>query len=163
MLPYLFAGSQKLGINPYAHYWTIAGLQHAFRRSLTTARYGYTCGSVARMAIRKYFEIPAAGCVLIADRCEGFEALGFRDRENAVAAAGDDVVEVHRWLSSLPDQGQAIAEAGRRHIREQHTVEARSRQLSAALDAILEERYAGSRWIGGRFHLRTTDGKERPL
>ena len=101
-LPYISNALQRLGINPYAHFWSIALLQRRFRAALQGARYAYTCGGAASGAIRKYFEIPAAGCVLVADRCKGFEALGFRDRENAVLARGADVKDVHDWRRRGP-------------------------------------------------------------
>src|SRR3546814_1943178 len=94
------------------------------------------------------------------DRCQGFEALGFRDGENAIVATGVEVAEVHRWLSDLGDQGQAIADAGQELIRAQHTVSARSRQLSAVFTAIADGRFAGSRWRDGAFELITPGEKE---
>lgn len=159
-LPHTTAAFQRMGINPHAHYWSIALLQRLFRDSLKTARYGYTCGSVAGMAIRKYFEIPAAGAVLVADKCQGFDALGFRNRENAVLSRGSEVMEAHRWLSGLKDKGQAVADAGRALVEAQHTVKARGRQLAAAIAAIAEGQFAGSRWADGRFHLMAPDGSE---
>lgn len=161
--PYLFSMFQKFHINPYAHSWSIDILQRQFKLALVRAKYAYTCGAIVRCAIRKYFEIPAAGCVLVADRCEGFEALGFRDRHNALLAKGSEVLDAHRWLSELDDAGQGIANQGRDLIRQQHSISARGRQLSAAFEAISSGRFAGSKWVDGKFMLRLTDGTALPV
>jgi len=160
-LPRLFALFERARINPYAHYWSIALLQHLFRRALVQARFGFTCGSSARMAIRKFLEIPAAGTVLVADPCAGAAELGFVDRQTFVASAGADVLDAHRWLIADPDRAQSIADAGRRLIAEQHSVTARARQLRGALELILAEDFSGSYWRNGTFILRRRNGDER--
>ena len=162
-LPYLFAALYKLGINPYAHYWSIALLQQRFHAALKRSRYSYTCGSVVHCAIRKYFEIPAAGCVLVAERCEGFEALGFQNGGNAIVAEGRMLGEVHDWLRNRPDEGQEIADSGRILIERQHTTAARARQLRAAFAAIKFDDFAGTRWKDGELLLRLSDGSEEPI
>ena len=70
------------------------------------------------------------------------------------------MVEVRRWLSDLKDKESAIADAGRELIQVQHTVKALGRQLAAAFAALAEGRFAGSRRVDGRFHLRSLDGSE---
>ena len=159
-LPRLFAVFERLHINPYAHYWSIRLLQLLFRRALVQARFSFTCGSIARMAIRKFFEIPAAGAVLVAEPCYGSADLGFSDRTNFIACTGKDILEAHRWLEADPDRAQTIADAGRRMVRDHHSVAARARQIGAALDLILADDFAGSEWQNGTFVLRHPDGKE---
>ena len=55
-----------------------------FQLRFESCRYAYTCGSGLDMPIRKFFEIPAAGTVLVCKPFAGFEAAGFRDGENAI-------------------------------------------------------------------------------
>lgn len=159
-LPYAFAAFAKLGINPYVHFWSIGLLQKLFHRAVRRARFGYTCGSVCRMAIGKFFEFPAAGCVLVAQPCHGFADLGFVDGVNAVVSAGADVVDVHRRLAADLDRAQAIADAGRRMVAEQHSMAARVVQLGAALDLITGGEFLGSRWRNGELLLRRGAGWE---
>lgn len=162
-LPYLFAALYKLGVNPYAHYWSIALLQRRFYAALKSSKYSYTCGSVVHCAIRKYFEIPAAGCVLVAERCEGFEALGFQDGGSAIVAEGRRLGEVYDWLRTRPEKGQEIATSGRMLIERQHTTMARARQLRAVFAAIESGSFAGTRWRDGEHLLRLSDGSEKSI
>jgi len=159
-LPYAFAAFRRLGINPYAHFWSIRLLQKLFHRAVRRARYGYTCGSVCRMAIGKFFEFPAAGCVLVAQPCHGFADLGFVDGVNAIASAGADVVDVHRWLTADGGRAQRIADAGRRMVAEHHSMAARVAQLAAALDLIAGGDFLGSRWRNGELLIRHAAGRE---
>jgi hypothetical protein len=157
-LPYVFSAFDRLRLNPYSHYWSIGLLQKLFHRALRQARFGYTCGSVCRMAIGKFFEFPAAGCVLVAQPCHGFADLGFVDGVNAIVSAGADVVEVHRWLTADLDRAQGIADAGRRMVAERHSMPARVAQLRSALELIRAGDFGGSRWRGGELMLRRASG-----
>ena len=152
--PYYFALIQKARINPYAHYSTIRFLQLMFQRAIANARFAYTCGSVAKMAIRKYLEIPALGTVLVADDCEGFAAMGFVDGENVIVAKGERVLEVHNALSTELERSQHIAESGQRLVADLHSTSARVHQLRQAFDQIETGTFRGSFWANGRFCLR---------
>jgi hypothetical protein len=153
-LPYVFAAAGKVGFHLYNKYWAIALLNSLFQRSIRAARYGFTCGSALRWPIRKYFEIPANGAVLVAERCAGFAALGFRDRLNAVAAEGRDVLDAHAWLASDPARAQTIADAGRSLVETRHSVAARAEQLVDSLSRIQAGSFAGSHWSDGDLHFR---------
>jgi hypothetical protein len=103
--------------------------------------------------VRKFFEIPALGSVLVCMPCNGFEALGFENGVNAMVARPDQIPEVHAFLEAHPEEAQNIADAGRELIWEKHTVQARAAQLAASLDAILSGRFKGSYWEKGEFCL----------
>ncbi len=128
-------------------------VNYAFRRKMQTARYGYTCGSALRYPIRKYFEIPAAGAVLVCDPCAGFEDLGFVDGENAIVCEPEGVHKVHHLLENEPERAQKIADRGRALVLDRHVVGARARQLRECLEAIVDGTFAGSRWNKGRFEV----------
>jgi hypothetical protein len=124
-----------------------------FTRVLRDTQYVYTCGSAMRMAIRKYFEIPAAGAVLVCEPCEGFAALGFVDGVNAIAAAPEEIVDRVRLIAA-DERAQALATAGQTLIRTTHSIAARARQMRLCLDALLGGRFRGAAWRDGAFVLR---------
>jgi hypothetical protein len=157
LIPYIFAGFIKIGFHSYNKFWAIDFLNWIFRKAIASSRYGFTCGSALRWPIRKYFEIPAGGAVLAAERCSGFEALGFSHKVNALAVEADQILDAHKWLSSDPVRAQGIADAGRALVENRHTVAARSRQIAASLEKILCGCFAGSYWHEGE--LRFRDGK----
>lgn len=150
---YVLAAAQKLRINLYNKYATIRLLQWAFRRALQQSRFSFTCGSFVNWPIRKYYEIPANGCVLVCERSNGFEELGFVDRKNAVVCSGGDILDAHAWLTADMDRAQTIADAGRQLVQDRHSVPARGRQIAAALQHIQQGTFVGSRWRNGAFEI----------
>jgi len=150
---YILGAAQKLKVNLYNKYGTIKVLQWAFRRALQQSKFSFTCGSFVNWPIRKYYEIPANGCVLVCERSNGFGELGFVDKENAVVCGGGDVLDAHAWLTADMDRAQTIADAGRHLVRERHSVAARGRQIASALQRIRRGNFAGSRWRDGVFEL----------
>jgi hypothetical protein len=124
-----------------------------FVRTLRDSQRVYTCGSAIRLAIRKFFEIPAAGAVLVCDPCYGFEALGFRDGHNAIASPPEQLAERFAPGPSV-EQLQDIATAGQRMVLRSHSISARAAQMRRCLDAIIGGTFRGSYWSGGEFRLR---------
>ena len=154
IIPYIYAGSARVGFHPYNKYWAISFLNWIFFKAMRDARYGFTCGSLLRWPIRKYFEIPASGAVLVAEKCNGWEALGFRDGINAVSCEASDILEAHRWLEADPVRAQAIATAGYQLVNDKHTVTARGQQIAEALKLIRSGNFYGSYWSGGQLCFR---------
>ena len=67
--------------------------QCLFRRTLRRSLASVTCDGSIGYPIRKFFEIPAAGSVLIARPFEQPEALGFRHRDTAILVSDADLHE----------------------------------------------------------------------
>jgi len=143
----------KLRLKPFSRIHGIKLFNHLFQHTLAKSKYSYTCGSAVKYPVRKFFEIPAQGTVLVCDPCMGFKALGFKHLHNAIACTPKQVklisdFLVHRIWS------QSVASLGRRLVWEKHTVSARQRQLYKCLMAIKDGWFAGSYWQDGEFCLR---------
>ena len=152
-MPNAFALAQKVGVNLYSKYWSLGLLRWGFRRALRQARYAFTCGSNLRWPIRKFFEVPAQGCVMVCEPPEGFAHLGFVDDVNALTALPGGLLDLQSSLEGNLSRAQRIADAGRALILEKHEVSARSRQIGAALTLIRDGHFVGSRWQEGDFLL----------
>ena len=152
--PYLFAAFQKIGFHPYNKSWAISGLNFVFQHALRSARFGFTCGSICKMPVRKYIEIPANGAVLAAEHCTGFEALGFVERVNALAVEPNQILDAHAWLKSDLDRAQKIADAGRDLVEKRHSVRARAEQIGESIRRILAGTFHGSAWQRGELTFR---------
>ncbi len=150
-VPWIFPLADKIGVNLYAHHWSIQLLRWAFNRALRDSRYSYTCGSAIRWPVRKFFEIPANGCVLVAAPCSGFNDLGFVHESTALACQPDDILDADAWLRADSDRARKIAQAGHALVARHHTVEARTRQLRQCLQAICAGTFRGSRWQNGAY------------
>jgi hypothetical protein len=124
-----------------------------YQHRLEQSRYAYACGSALDMPVRKFFEIPAAGAVLVCKPFCGFEAAGFRDGVNAIVCPPENVLDVHRMLEADMDRAQGIADAGRQLVFAKHSLAARAEQLRATLAAMADRSFAGGRWSGGEYRV----------
>lgn len=111
------------------------------------------------MPIRKFFEIPAAGTVLVCRPFFGFSALGFEDGVNCVVCEPERIADAHQTLVYDLAAAQRIADAGRKLIFDRHSLSARSRDLADIFAAISEKRFFGSRWTGGQHRLLDATGE----
>lgn len=134
-----------------------------FRRTIMSSCYSYTCGSALRFPIRKFFEIPALGSVLVCQPCSGLRDLGFVDKESAVECRPEEILDVHQFLEDDLERAQSIASAGRDVIWRNHTTSSRARQLRKAFAAIKAGKFRGSYWADGEFHVvaEETQGRQQ--
>lgn len=153
----LLAALKKLHLMRGENNWSLNVVQSRFRSSLWNSRYSYTCGSGLDMPIRKFFEIPAAGAVLVCRSFRGAADLSFKAGENFIECEPEDVVDAYRWLEGNPERAQAIADAGRQLVLAKHSVAARSAQLRLALKTLLD-RKGVCRWRDGAYEAVAPDG-----
>ena len=157
----LLAGLKKIKILPGETNWSLGIVQKRFQKTLHNSCYSYTCGSGLDMPIRKFFEIPAAGAVLVCRPFRGAEKFGFKDGKNFIACEPEDIVEVHHWLEANPEQAQQIATAGQMMVKELHSVSARQEQIRQCLQAAINKSGVG-RWNDRHFEI-VTDERDRQL
>ncbi|MGE5403346.1 MAG: glycosyltransferase, partial [Candidatus Saccharibacteria bacterium] len=152
-LPRVITLLEKAGIKPFTRPVLQNAINYLFFDALESSKYSYTCGSGLGYPIRKFFEIPARGAVLVCLPCSGLEALGFIDSINTITCLPHELIKVNNELNSDPQKAQAIADAGRNLIWEKHTLAARARNVEAALQAIKSGTFSGSYWEKGSFYL----------
>jgi hypothetical protein len=148
-----FSLADKLGFSPYSKLMSQTIYRLLFKNLLCTSQISMTDGAAYDMVIRKFFEIPAAGAVLLARPCAGFEALGFRDAESAIILNENDPVGQVLALLKSPDHLQSIANKGQELVWQHHSITARAQQMKSALDRIVSGSFKGSSWCAGRFIL----------
>ena len=127
-----------------------------FTSRIAATRYSFTCGSGLTMPIRKFFEIPAAGAVLVCRPFHGFAEAGFIDGVNCIVSEPDRLIDVHHSLVVDPDRAQRIASAGQHLVMDVHSLSARADHLASLIAAIADHRFMGSQWVGGRHVLRAS-------
>jgi Glycosyl transferases group 1 len=125
-----------------------------FANRISKTRYSYTCGSGLDMPIRKFFEIPALGTLLVCRPFTGFAAAGFQDGVNCIVAEPNALGDVTRDLRRDPMRVDALARAGQKFIFDHHSIEARARDLQSIIEAVAQNRFYGSHWVNGQHHLR---------
>jgi len=149
----LFSLLLKLGISPYSRLLPHVIYRTLFKQLLADSKISMTDGGAYEYLIRKFVEVPAAGALLLARPCAGFESLGFVDGVSAVVIDEVDPVDQVVQLLSDVERIQKIARAGQAVVWDKHSIQARATQLKTALTAISLGLFKGSEWQRGEFVL----------
>ena len=149
-----FGALSRIGLPTYSSAAGQSILRGAYRREVTNSALTFTDGSGLEWPVRKFFEIPALGSALLCIPCNGFEALGFRDGDSAIATTPEAVVDDARRFLADPDHLRSIQQAGWRVVQSSHTVEARAPAFRSALQKVIAGTFSGSWWVQGRITVR---------
>lgn len=96
-----------------------------------------------RLTMPKYFEIPATGALLFAQRTDDLEKLGFRHNENCLFFTQDNFEQIAKEYFKNPDSYLAIRISGRELIRKRHSLSKRMNDLSEYIEKALEAKKTG--------------------
>ncbi len=147
---HLYRLANRLGLPVFSHPLALRLYNLFFQRTLADTRCVYTARGGFGMPIRKFFEIPAAGALLICNPCNGYIDLGFEAERHYVKAEPDALLEVlYEWLPS--PRAQEVASAGQQLIIARHSMAARGEQIEHCLRAMVAGTYRGARWCQGEF------------
>ncbi|WP_426527678.1 glycosyltransferase [Bradyrhizobium sp. McL0615] len=130
-----------------------AWFHRRFRNMIAASRVGITCDGSVGYAIRKFFEIPAFGALLVARFFPDMGNLGFKDGENCFAVEDgflSRIDEVLKFAKSDSREAGRIVNAGQEMIRERHSATVRARQFVVLLEALCLGQLGGTRWRDGR-------------
>lgn len=123
--------------------------QDEYAAALLASRIGISIFGAGFDCVR-YWELPAHGALLLAERPPIRIPHDFQDGETAVFF--DDLKELEekiQYYLSHPEQSAAIARAGHEHFLRYHTGSARARQVLAYMEGVL---------CGGDFELTVAPG-----
>jgi len=129
--------------------------RHVVSHSLVTI----TCSSLAGYPIRKFFEIPAFGSVLVANFFDHPDILGFRDGINCFSVDYDSLEKIPTIIDALKrDRAylEGIRKSGYKLIRNYHTVNIRLNQIMDVARAILSGGFRGTKWVDGKQVILTS-------
>jgi SAM-dependent methyltransferase len=113
--------------------------QEQYRQALLESRIGLNFFGLGFDTVR-YWELPAHGCLLMANRLPIRMPHNFVDGVSAVFF--EDLVDLEeklRYYMAHEAEADAIARAGHAHLLQFHTGAARARQLLGTLAALVEE------------------------
>ncbi len=149
---HMFRALNKVGVPVYGNYWGLHLYNQLFQRTLRASRYVYTAQGGFGLPVRKFFEIPAAGALLLCSPCTGYLELGFVDGIHYHAVEPDELSSfLHKLIKT--GAGHDVAVAGRTLSAINHSHQARATQVAACIQALTNGNYRGARWNGGEFVL----------
>jgi len=126
----------------------------SFMNSISNTKYAYTEGSYLDYTVRKFFEIPALGTLLMCSPSIAYKNLGFKHLVNSVIVEPEEFIDAIRDLEQDPFRAQKIADAGRQLVFDKHSLSARCNDVRRALEAIQCGNYNGADWRDGELTLR---------
>jgi hypothetical protein len=144
--------AERLSARPYSKFYLSHLYNLAFQRLLSRSKICVTDGGMNNFPVRKFFEIPAAGALLVCWPASGMESLGFIHGVNCMFVGSED--EATKTVTGiLADQTrfEHVAFLGRNLVLRQHSLSARTTQLSTAIERIHAGTFAGSGWEAGHF------------
>lgn len=147
---HLFLTLNRLGIPVYGFPSGLRLYNYSFQRTLRTSRYVYTAPGGFGLPVRKFFEIPAAGPLFLCRPCTGYQDLGFEDGVHYLSVEPNDLPGLLQQLSRT-GEGHEVAIAGRKVAANNHSLQARARQIALCLEALAKGTYRGARWHQGEF------------
>jgi len=105
-------------------------IQKDYAKLISCSKISFTCMSIFKYPVMKYFEIPACNSALFADYNDELKDLGFEPNECMVSLNGvDNIPElVKSWLGS-PKELSNLSGNGYELVHEKHTAKKRAKEL----------------------------------
>lgn len=129
----------------------LAGFREQYQSGLRQCKCAYVEGTDLKNFVNKYFEVPAAGTLMVGDVVKGFSAMGFKAGVNMIEASPRQIINISRKLFKEPEYMQEIANNGRNLVLKKHTLSHRAVNVKDALESIKNGEYKGSHWENGDF------------
>lgn len=144
--------ASRLGFPMFSNAVSLRMYNFLFQRTLAETRCVYTAKGGFGMPIRKFFEIPASGALLICSPCNGYRELGFEHGQHYIQAEPDELLDaLNSWLDH--PRGQEIASAGQALTHVKHSMSARGAQIGSCLQEMVMGTFRGARWEKGEYFI----------
>lgn len=116
-----------------------AMLNEKYSKELNRSNMFFTCGSVFKYPVLKYFEALACRTLLLAEPVQDILDLGFEDGINFVACNQSNFYEKAMYYLENEEERQKITDNGYQFIHTHHTNDARALQLIKYIEECLHD------------------------
>ncbi|MEW9672179.1 glycosyltransferase [Ammoniphilus sp. 3BR4] len=104
-------------------------LNEEFSKEINRSKIFFTCGSIFKYAVLKFFEAPGSRTLLLAEPNQDILDLGFKDGENFVACNQDNFYEKAMYYLENEEERERITQNGYEFIHTFHTNRVRAQQF----------------------------------
>jgi len=111
-------------------------LNEVYARRLNDYACSIATASVYRYGLAKYFEIPAAGCLLLAERTADIYAAGLRAHRHYIPVSATNIGKQILHCASAPELFRRIRDEGTAYVRENHSIRNRITELTEILGGL---------------------------
>lgn len=112
-------------------------VKEEYARAINRSMISFTCGSVLRIPVAKFFEIPGCRSLMLAEPNRDIEELGFEDGVHYVACNRGNVGAKAVYYAGAAEERERLTDAGYAFVHEAHANEARAMQFVDAVRARL--------------------------
>jgi Glycosyl transferases group 1 len=120
---------------------------------LKRSNMSFTCGSGYMYFVRKFFEIPASGSVLLGYTPDFATDYGFKHEHNYFFTTPENVVESIRVIKANPLLKREIKKNAWKLISGLHTTEKRADQFITAITAFVNKPYKEAKFVEGNYTI----------
>lgn len=120
---------------------------------LSSSDVTYTCGGPLRYFVRKFFEIPASGSLMLADMPDYAADYGFIDNENYIQTTPEEAGLHLKSILNNPGLKKQIKANGSDLIQKLHTADKRAEHFIHALKTLVARPYREARFISGTYTI----------
>ncbi|OAT79719.1 hypothetical protein A6P54_16635 [Bacillus sp. MKU004] len=106
-------------------------------KEINRAKLFFTCDSIYKYPVKKYFEVLACNTLLLASDSPELHDLGFRAGENFVAINEHDFHEKAEYYLQNEEERKRISRNGYNMVRVKHSTEVRAKELVTFIGSIL--------------------------
>jgi hypothetical protein len=110
-----------------------------YAKEINKAKIFFTCDSVLKYPLLKYFEVPACKTLLLAPTFLELEDLGFIPSTHFVPINESDFAHKANYYLENEEERNRIIQQGHDFILQNHTVEIRAKQLVENIETILKK------------------------
>ncbi len=142
----------RLGLHVFSTQTGLRLYNESFKDVLFKSRYIYTAPGVFGFAVRKFFEIPAAGGLLLCEPCSGFKDIGFEPNIHYLDANKESIVDLVQSFDKRSDL-QKVATSAQAVVLKKHTLNARAGQISQCFAAIVSGKFKEAKWVNGHYQV----------
>ncbi|MFA5406911.1 MAG: glycosyltransferase [Candidatus Nanoarchaeia archaeon] len=115
-------------------------INQGFYEQISKYQFCSACGGNYGYVVSKYFEIPYCGSILIGEKNNGLDELGFVDGENCLLFTKEELINnSYERICGLTQKDLAeISEAGAKLIRDKHMLSNRLNYIQKIIKELLE-------------------------
>jgi len=111
-------------------------LNETYARRLNDFACSIATASIYRYGLAKYFEIPAAGCLLLAERTADAYAAGLRAHRHYIPISQANLAKQILRCASAPELYRETRDEGTAYVRENHSLRNRMTELTEILEEL---------------------------
>jgi hypothetical protein len=96
-----------------------------FANVMAKTQFIFACTSAKDIPVKKLFEIPAVGRMLICNKSDVLESFGFESGVNCAVVDESNVLQTIRYYLDNPEEYRRVVNAGKKLVEEHHKPECR--------------------------------------